>query len=202
MKDEMDILREVGSIAAAHGSVALSEILDTKVTLNLPSVDIIPAETIVDRFIADKIIISIYSQILSGFKGNILFLLDEESTFKLVNTCYDSRHEEKRSGVLTEMGISAIKEVGSVVISSYITALSMILKTLIIPSIPTMLSGPIQQIMNMAIAPFDNEEYLLLIEAVFEEPNQKIKGCFYLVLNPAAMRNILTSCKKMLNHSD
>ena len=78
MKDEMDILREVGSIAAAHGSVALSEILGTKITLNLPSLDIIPAETIVDKFIADKIIISIYSQILSGFKGNILLLLDDQ----------------------------------------------------------------------------------------------------------------------------
>lgn len=100
------------------------------------------------------------------------------------------------------MGISAIKEVGFVVISSYISALSMILKTLIIPSIPTMLSGPIQQIMNMAIASFDNEEYLLLIEAIFEEPNQKIKGCFYLVLNPAAMKEILKIYKKMLQAID
>lgn len=99
MKDEMDILREVGSIAAAHGSTALSEILSTKITLNLPSVDIIPAEMIIDKFIADKIIISIYSQILSGIKGNVLFLLDEASTFKLVNICYDAKHLERERSI-------------------------------------------------------------------------------------------------------
>lgn len=198
VKDEMDILRETGSIAAAHASIALSEILNTKITLNQPVVNIISAKTILEKFVSDKIIMGIYSQMLSGFKGNVLFLLDETSIFKLVDACYNPNQEEKKRGVLTEIGISTIKEVGSVVISSYVTALSMILKTLIIPSIPTMLNGPIQQVMSMTVLPLDNKNNLLLIETVFEEPKRNIKGCFYLILNPAAMKYILNFCKKML----
>lgn len=198
MKDEMDILREVGSISAAHGSIALSEMLGTKINLNMPSLNIIPAQTVADKLSAEKIVISVYSQILSGLKGNILFLLDEKSSFKLIDICYNIKGKNKKSGVLTEMGISVIKEVGSVVISSYVVALSMILKKLIIPSVPTLLNGPVQQIMKMALAPFSHEEYLLLIETAFAEPKQKISGSFYLILNPAVVKDILRACKKTL----
>lgn len=198
MKDEMDILREVGSIAAAHGSIALSEMLGKKINLNLPSLDIISAETIINKLTPEKIVICVYSQMLTGLKGNILFLLDEASSFKLIDACYNLKSKNKKNGILTEMGISVIKEVGSVVISSYIVALSMILKKMIIPSVPTLLNGPVAQIMNISTAPFAKEEYLLLIEAIFEEPQQNIKGCFYLVLNPQVVKEILSICKKLL----
>ena len=113
--------------------------------------------------------------------------------------CYKVNQEDKKSGILTEMGLSVIKEVGNVVIASYIGALSMILKTLIIPSIPTLMSGPIQQIMHVAISSYDAEEYFLLVETVFEEPNEKITGSFYLILNPEATEYIQDTCKKYLN---
>lgn len=198
MKDEMDILREVGSISAAHSSIALSEILGRKINLNLPSLDIIPGGAILDKITVDQIVISVSSHMFSGLKGNVLFVLDEKSAFKLIDMCYRINQEEKRSGVLTEMGLSLIKEVGNVVIASYIGALSMILRIFIIPSIPTLVSGPIQQIISMAISSYSNEEYVLFVEAVFEEPHQKITGSFYLILNPEAMKYIQDSCKKIL----
>jgi len=39
MKDEMDILREISSIAAGHGSIALSEMMGKKLNLELPSLE-------------------------------------------------------------------------------------------------------------------------------------------------------------------
>jgi len=198
MKDEMDILREVGCIAAAHGSIALSEILGREIKLNMPSLDFIPGEIILERVSQAQIVIGVYGHILSGLKGNVLFILDEKSAFKLVDLCYKIEPEDKKSGVLTEMGLSVIKEVGNVVIASCIGALSIILKNLIIPSIPTLISGPIQQIMNMAISKYYADEYVLLVEAVFEEPNEKITGSFYLVLGPETTKYIQETCKKYL----
>lgn len=198
MKDEMNILREVGSISAAHASTALSEILGTKISLNLPSLNIINTQTMLNKLAAERIVVSVYSQMLSGLKGNILFLLDEKSAFKLIDTCYNIDEKRKKNSLLTEMGTSIIKEVGSVVISSYIGSLSIILKTLIIPSVPTLVNGPIQQIMNMALSSFDEEKDLLLIETFFEEPRQKIEGSFYLALNSEVVKDIMRACKKML----
>lgn len=96
------------------------------------------------------------------------------------------------------MGISVIKEVGSIVISSYVSALSMILQKLIIPSIPTLSSGPLHEIMRIAIGSSSDAECILLIEAVFEETQGNIKGSFYLVLNFEAMQEIQGICKKIL----
>lgn len=197
--DEMDILREVGSVSAGQASIALSEILNQRVNLKLPTLDLIPSIQIIDKIsLQDKIAISITCSMLSGLKGNITFILDEKSAFKLVNACYKANQEHNPSGQLTEMGISLIKEVGNVVIASYIGALGVMLKKVIIPSIPTLVSGPIKQIMGLITAPLVQNESILVIEAVFEENQQKISGSFYLTLDPESVTYIQDACKKIL----
>jgi chemotaxis protein CheC len=198
MKDEMDILKEVGSISAGHGSIALSEILGRKILVELPSLDIISADTVLERLPTDQIVISVSSTILSGLKGSILFVLEEKSAFKLIDMCYRIHVEDKKNSMFTEMGLSVIKEIGNVIISSYVGALSMILKTVIIPSIPTLVSGSIDQALHMAVAPYSREDYILLAEAVFSEPGAKINGSFYLVLNAETMKYVQDACKKLL----
>jgi chemotaxis protein CheC len=197
MKDEMDILREVGSICAAHGSIALSQILNKRVSLQLPSIDILSAEMVLNKINTGQVVISVSSRILSGLSGNIVIALSEESAFKLIDVSYED-NEHKRSGVLTEIGISLVKEIGAVIISSYLSALSMLLKMVIVPSIPTLVSGPLQEIVSMVIMPYSLEEYVLLIEATFDEPEQHIKGSFYLVVNHDAITSIQNGCKKLL----
>lgn len=198
MRDEMDILREVGSIAAGHGSIALSEILGRKINVEMPSVEIIPADIVLEKIPTDQIVVSVSSNILSGLKGEVLFVLEEKSAFKLIDMCYRLHNEDKKGSMFTEMGLSVIKEIGNVIISSYIGALSMILRTIIIPSIPTLVSSSIQQTLSMVIAPYCSDDYILLTEAVFLEPSERINGSFYLVLNAEAMKYVQNACKKML----
>jgi chemotaxis protein CheC len=199
MKDEMDILREVSSIAAGHGSIALSEMLGRKLDLELPSLDMMPAKTAIERIHTDQIVISVACNILSGIKGEIVFVLEEKSAFKLIDLCYRAHQGEKKGYLFTEMGLSLIKEVGNIIISSYVGALSMILKTVVIPSIPTLVSGSLQQVLSMVVSPYSSDSYILLVEAVFLEPQEKITGTFYLVLNADTIKNVQDSCKKMLD---
>ncbi len=122
--------------------------------------------------------------------------MDDKSAYKLVDMCYRLSQDDKKGGIFTEMGMSLIKEVGNVVTSAFVGALSMILKTIIIPSIPTLVNGPIDQILKMAIS--SENECILFIETVFEEPQYHIMGSFYLVLDPKTVKYIQDSCKKML----
>lgn len=198
MKDEMDILREVGSIAAGHGSIALSEILGRKIGLEMPSLEILPAQKVVGKISSEQIVICVTCTILSGLKGDILFVLEERSAFKLIDMCYRQSGNEKKGSHFTEMGLSVVKEIGNVIISSYCGALSMILKTVVIPSIPSLLSGSIQQAMKMSVTSYAGEDYILWAEAMFMEPQEKISGSFYLVLNADAMKFIQEACHKLL----
>jgi chemotaxis protein CheC len=138
--------------------------------------------------------------ILSGIKGEIIFVLDEKSAFKLIDLCYRAHPDEKKGGLFTEMGLSLIKEVGNIIISSYVGALSMILKTVVIPSIPTLVSGSLQQVLSMVVSPYSsNDCSILLVEAIFVEPQANIKGKFYLVLNSDTIKTVQDSCKRILD---
>jgi chemotaxis protein CheC len=198
MQDELDILREVGSIAAAHGSIALSEMLGRKIELSIPSLDIVFCTGIPTSINVERMGIAIISRLPVGLKGEAAFLLDEKNAFKFIDMSYKIREEDKKSGVLTEIGISSIKEIGSIVINTYLSALSIMFKRVILPLPPTLVSGTVDEILNILFSTTGAEDYVLLIEAVFEEPQEGIKGGFYLVLTPKTASDIRKTCKKML----
>lgn len=198
MQDELDILREVGSIAAAHGSIALSEILGRKIELSIPSLDIVSCTGVPTKIDVEKMGIAIISRLPVGLKGEAAFLLNENNAFKFIDMSYKIREEDKKSGVLTEVGISSIKEIGSIVIGAYLSALSIMFKRVILPLPPTLISGTIDDILNIIFSTAGAEDHVLLIEAIFEEPKESIKGAFYLVLTPETASDIRKVCKKML----
>ncbi len=201
MYDELDILKEVGSIASCYGSTALSEILGRKVALSLVSTDIISSEMFSQNVKFDHMGVAVFSKIIVGLEGEVAFLLDEKNMFKLVELSYKITQEEKKMGVLTEMGLSLIKEIGNIIIGSYITSLGLLLKRLILSPVPTLLNGSIGDLLNIILSLSGGKSYSCLIEAVFEDPQDKIKGSFYLVLTPKAVKDIREICKKMLDDS-
>ena len=198
MKDEMDILREVSSIAAGHGSIALSELVGRKLNLEMPSISLMSAKEAVLKKKTDEIVLSVSCNILSGLKGEIVFVLNEKSAFKLIDLCYREQTQDKKNGMFTEMGLSIIKEIGNIIISSYVGALSMILKTIVIPSTPTLVSGTMHRVMSMVVSGYQNGGCFLFVEAQFVEPKEKITGNFFLILDKRAIEHIKKSCKQIL----
>ncbi|MFH1338875.1 MAG: chemotaxis protein CheC [Candidatus Omnitrophota bacterium] len=199
MQDELDILREVGSIISAHGSIALSKILGKRITISIPTTDFISSKTVLNKVSSSQIGIAVISSFVTGLKGRVVFLLDEKNAFKVVDMSYKIPAEEKQAGMLTEMGLSLIKEIGNIVIGAGTNALSMILRVAILTVPPTLISGSIEEILRIALFPAGEEGFSLLIEVAFEEPEGKIKGGFYLVLTSEAAADIKRICKELLN---
>lgn len=198
MHDELDILREVGSIAAAHGGTVLSEILGKRINLFVPSLDVISCGGVSSKIDVERMGIAVISRLSAGLKGKAIFLLDEANAFKLIGLSYKISEEDKKSDVLTEIGLSTIKEIGNIVTSAYLNAISMMLKRVILALPPTLISGMMNEILSMILSSAGTDDYVFLIEAMFEEPQEKIRGGFYLVLTPEAASDIRQVCKKML----
>lgn len=201
MKEEMDILREVGSTAAAHGSTALSEMLGRKISLSVPSVKIIPSQEITKTLNIEGIAITIQTKILEGLKGESLYIvLEEKNAYKLVDICYRMEESLKKVSLFTEMAMSVLKEIGNVVSAAYIGALAYFLKKLIIPSLPLLINAPFQEVAKSIAQAYSNKEGVLVVESTFEETKEKIKGNFWLILTPGAAEEIKESCKKILEN--
>ncbi len=198
MEDELDILREVGNIAAAHGSIALSQLLGKKINLSLPAVDVVSCSAASEKVNEGKLGMAVIVRLITGMKGQAVFILDEKSAFKLVGLSCNITEEEKKSSVLTELGISTIKEIGNIVTGAYLNAIGMMLKKVILTFPPTLISGTINEVLSLILAGASSDDSALLIEAVFEDEEDKIGGGFYLVLSHESAQDIRSSCKQLL----
>ena len=197
MKDEMDILREVGTIAAAHASTALSTVLGKKINLYLPTVEILPADDIGSAMGRKDMKYVVENEILSGLEGKIVFILDEKDAYKFINSCCQLPDYTDK-GDLTEVCISLIKEIDNIVISSYANALSSLLNKIIIPSLPVLINAPFETIARLLINDYRKEKYVMSINTVFEQTEEQIKGCFWILLTPKSVEEIKDGCKKIL----
>lgn len=200
MKDEMGILKEVGVTAAAHGGIALSEILNKKISLTLPKLTIFSTSQLAE-ITNDNMVFTLQTELVSGLKGKIIFIIDEQSAFKLIDLCYPD-NENHKPGKSTEIGMSVVKEIGNILTSSYINALSLSTNQIVIPSFPVMVNAPLSQIINSAEADLDEATNVIVIDAIFHQDAESIKGNFWLLLPPETAKHILEVCKSMINKED
>ena len=71
LRDELDILKEVGTTCVSHGSIALSEILGKRINIQMPSVKIVKNNTDIAILGAEKKVTGVLSHLLRGLKGNV-----------------------------------------------------------------------------------------------------------------------------------
>ena len=173
-----------------------------KISLTVPSTDIIACQRLPVDIKLQKTGIGVFSKVLVGLQGEVAFVLDEENVYKLVDMSYRLPNEDKRPGIMTEMGLSVIKEIGNVIIGSYLNALSLVLKRMIIPPIPTLISGSIGEILNIILAPYTGDDFSFLVETNFENPGSSIKGSFYLVITPGTAKDISDTCRRQINDTN
>ncbi len=200
MQDKLEILKEVGSIAACHGSVALSDFLGSKIVLTPPTTAVISLKEIPSTIDIDKIGITIFSRLNVGLKGEVTFILDEDNAYRLIDLSYHIGEEvKKKLGILTEMGVSIMKEVGNMVIGSYLTALSLTLNRMIVPPLPTLISGSLQYVFDFIFSPYTKEDHRYLIQTTFSVPEENINGYLCLILPTESVQDIQETCQKILD---
>ena len=196
MNDEMDILREVATTASAHGSSALSEMLKRKVILRVPEVSEVRMDALNEDARSDEFVVSVQSRILNGLEGQIIFALDERTAFRFINLCCPGENSTV-SGFRTEMGFSVLKEIGNIVMGAYVGALSMFLKIVVIPAIPTLISGALGEIIKTSILTLGDTR-IFLLDTVFEVAEEEVRGKIYFILTQEARGKIQEAGKKIL----
>ncbi len=170
--------------------------LGKKIALSLPVIGALGTDKVLGMENPENIILSVQCRILAGLDGKVILALEERTAFNLINLCYKGKGSLEETGFLTEVGLSVLKEVGNVVIASYLGALSMFLNTVVIPSPPVLLSGSFNEMVSSSITM--ERKYFLTIETVFQAEQQNIKGRMLLAITEDSMKMIQGACKKML----
>ena len=187
-----DVLSEIGNIGAGNATTALATLLNTKVDMHVPKVDLMEFSEIGEEMGGEETIMAgIYQMIEGDIKGSIMFLLEEKTARLLVAKLMGM--EEPVDGEFTEMEISALKEIGNIITGSYLSSLSTLTNLFINASVPAISIDMCEAILSVPAIEFGElGDKMLLIKTEFTD-DVKLEGYFVLVPDLDSYDKILTS---------
>lgn len=179
-ESELDALKEVGNIGAGNAATALSQILSKRVDMTVPRARVLELTKVPELLGGEEnLVIGVYLRIFGDIQGNIMFLLPVSSAEKLVEMLLGAAEEE---GVLGEISQSAITEVGNIITSSYLNALSGFSGLTVVPSTPSLAYDMAGAILSTILIELSEvSDYALLIETEFIGDGKTIDGNFFML---------------------
>ncbi|MDZ7672952.1 MAG: chemotaxis protein CheC [Halanaerobiales bacterium] len=189
---QKDALKEVGNIGAGNAATAFSEVLDRKIEIDVPSVQIIPLEDVSTITGSEEDhVAGILFNVTGQAPGNILFIFPSESIKYLVKVVMDVEIEPDEMG---EMEVSLLKELGNILSGSYLKSIGDMTEINMIQSIPgfsyDMAGAILSSTMISASKTGDN---VLLIETEFMDGERKIEGYFFFIPQIESLKTILNA---------
>ncbi|MCR5320525.1 MAG: chemotaxis protein CheC [Lachnospiraceae bacterium] len=177
----MDVLKEIGNIGAGNATTALASMLQQKVDMKVPKVDLMEFKE-VGLFLGgeDSIMAGVYLLVEGDINGSMMFLSHKKAAKHMVNQLLMGMgHPEEEE--FDEMELSALKELGNIMTGSYLNALSDLTKLKIFPSVPEIkidMAGAILSAPAIEFATLGDK--ILMIQTNFTD-ELDIDGYFILV---------------------
>jgi chemotaxis protein CheC len=184
---QLDALKEVGNIGAGNAATALSQLLNKKVDMTVPAVNIVPFDSIFSRIGGEEIVVGVIVRVLGDTPGNILFIFETDTAFNLIEALTGLREEQ-----LSEMGNSVICEIGNIISGTFMNAIARFTNLLIMPSVPAVTHDMLGAILSTTfIESGQFDDSVLDIETEFLELDSKLSGHFYYIPMPGSLDKIL-----------
>ena len=148
---KLDIFKEMGSIGGGNAATALSSMLNARVSMALPRAEILEFNDALARLGDPEIVIAgVLVELTGEIQGIMLFIIPEEFSdevlFRMLGKTRTALLE------LDEIESSVLTEIGNIVISSYVTALSSLAGVEVELSVPQLAVNMLGGIMSLTIA--------------------------------------------------
>ena len=188
----VDVLREIGNIGAGNATTAIAGMLQLKLNMNVPKVQLLTFQQLGSAVCPeDETIVGIYLEVQGEIDGSMMFLMKLESAHFLVNRLMG--RDENYRGDFDEMEMSAIMEIGNIIAGSYLNALSSMTKLTIVPSVPYIAIDMAAAILSVPAIQFGQiGDNALLIETEFGD-DVMLNGYFILLPELDSYEKILSS---------
>lgn len=161
---QLDIIKEVANIGTGYAATSLASMLDQQVKMTVPEINILGYdETISKLGEPEECIAAVLTKMSGDIKGTMLFILRIDFINvvleKMLNRTITDYSE------LSEIEISAVTEIGNIILSSYTNAISMLLQMKIELSVPSVAINMLGGILSVPITEFGYEtDNLMLID--------------------------------------
>lgn len=195
--DHMDILKEIGNIGAGNAATALSQLLNKKIEMNVPNVQIVSFDEMMDLVGgAEQVVAAVFLRIEGDAPGNMFFVLSLPQAERFIKQMTGD-HQFSFASQQTELGLSALQELGNILAGSYLSALADFTRLKLYPSVPALTVDMIGAILQYGLLELSRVgDYAIVIDtAVHEEqqPQDSVNGHFFLLPDPDSFVPIFRS---------
>ena len=190
---QFDVLKEIGNIGAGNATTALAKMMNMKIDMNVPRVDLVPFTNLPDIFGSpEEVLAGILVQLDGDIKGMMMFLVKEKSAHNLVNSLMGGMIQSSGDG-FSDMELSALGEIGNIIIGAYLSAMSNLTSLKISSSVPYISIDMAGALLSVPAIEFGKlGDKVLLIETQFGELDF-VNGYFLMVPELEAYDAILSS---------
>lgn len=184
---QLDALKEVSNIGAGNAATALSTLLNKKIDMTVPAVNIVEIEEVINSA-GEEEVIGVIVRVLGDIQGNILIVLERKKAIEIAAKLTFTENND-----LSELGISALCEIGNIVSGAYMNAIAQFTGMEILPTVPAVADDMLSAILSATFMESEQyDEFILDIETVFlDDSNNNLGAHFYYVPKPGSLEKIL-----------
>lgn len=176
---QIDVLREIGNIGAGNAATALATMLDEKVEISVPRVRITDFDTAVNALGgAETLTVGVLVNFMGEATGLIMFLLKMEDARNVLRILVGGAPDEKEEeGELSDLKLSAIKEIGNILGSSYINSIATLTGLRIEISVPYVAIDMAGALMSVPVIEFGSVgDKVMFIEESFLSEHDRLSS--------------------------
>ena len=163
----LDLIREIGSIGTGNSATALSSMLGKSVRMTLPDVQILGYNEAI-QFLGDpeEIVAAILVKMTGEINGLMLFILKLDFINEVLSSVLQKEIEDYYQ--LNVLETSALEEIGNIIISSYVSAMSTLSEVTINLSVPDIAVNMLGGILSVPMVEFGYQtDKMMMISGQF-----------------------------------
>ena len=166
-ENQMDVFREIGSIGNGNAITALSGIWSEKISMELPEVNILEFNMAQKKIgDAEEIVGAVLVEMSGELSGLMMLILKRDFIKTMIKKVFS--YEKENLLDMEEMEESLLIEVGNIMLSSYISALSSLTNIQIHLSVPQFAVNMLGGILSMPMAMMGIEsDQIMMITGAF-----------------------------------
>lgn len=192
----LDVLKEIGNIGAAHAATALSSLLNKKIDMKVPKVEMVSFDDMMELAGgSENVVVGIFLRIEGDAEGSMFFILPIEQANHFIRGLIHDESFDFNYPPVSELGLSAMQEMGNILSGSYLSALSDFTGLKIYPTVPGLSIDMFGAIISIGLIELSqvSDMVIAINTSIFEDDsqlNESVQGHFFLLPDPESFKAI------------
>ncbi len=188
----IDVLKEIGNIGAGNAATSLSQMLSKRIDMNVPEVSLLNYDDIIGSIGgAENVVVGILVGFAGEIDGIILFLLKKEFVHLILNSLMGTELHSFED--ISEMEMSALSEIGNIMVSSYVNSISSLTNMKIDITVPSLNIDMSGALLDAVTAEFSEAaDKVIFIREKYFCQDETVYSHMLLLPNTTSLKILLT----------